>query len=249
MEKYGFVYIWLDRKHKRYYIGCHWGNEKDRYICSSPWMKQAYKLRPNDFKRRILKTNIFSKDEMYIEELKWLNLIKESEISPNASSPRYYNLNIKNNNSWHRYEDTKTIREKISIKTKEAMHRPDVREKYLKGIKTRNNRSSDPEVREKRSQTMIANGKNKGKITVKDADGNIFHTTKEDPRWLSGELVAASKGVKRPPLTENHKNQIKNASIFKTLNSKRISCIYCGVEGNPGNISRYHNERCKKKQN
>ena len=23
-EKYGFVYIWHDRKHKRYYIGSHW---------------------------------------------------------------------------------------------------------------------------------------------------------------------------------------------------------------------------------
>ena len=35
MEKYGFVYIWFDRKHKRYYIGCHWGHEDDGYVCSS----------------------------------------------------------------------------------------------------------------------------------------------------------------------------------------------------------------------
>ena len=54
MEKYGFIYIWRDRKHKRYYIGSHWGTEDDGYICSSPWMSQAYKHRPNDFKRRIL---------------------------------------------------------------------------------------------------------------------------------------------------------------------------------------------------
>lgn len=42
-EKYGFVYIWRDKKHNRYYIGCHWGTTDDGYICSSPWMKQAYK--------------------------------------------------------------------------------------------------------------------------------------------------------------------------------------------------------------
>lgn len=29
-EKYGFVYIWFDKKHKRFYIGCRWGTENDR---------------------------------------------------------------------------------------------------------------------------------------------------------------------------------------------------------------------------
>jgi hypothetical protein len=48
-EKYGFVYIWYDRKHKRYYIGCHWGHENDGYICSSSWMMKAYKRRPQDY--------------------------------------------------------------------------------------------------------------------------------------------------------------------------------------------------------
>ena len=54
MEKYGFVYIWFDKKHKMYYIGCHWGTETDGYICSSNRMKNAYRRRPKDFKRKIL---------------------------------------------------------------------------------------------------------------------------------------------------------------------------------------------------
>ena len=29
MEKHGFVYIWFDRKHRRFYIGSHWGTEDD----------------------------------------------------------------------------------------------------------------------------------------------------------------------------------------------------------------------------
>lgn len=32
MNKYGFIYLWYDRKHKRYYIGAHWGLKNDGYI-------------------------------------------------------------------------------------------------------------------------------------------------------------------------------------------------------------------------
>lgn len=34
----------------------------------------------------------------------------------------------------------------------------------------------------------------KGKITAFDKDGNGFHTTKDDPRWSSGEIVSSCKG-------------------------------------------------------
>jgi hypothetical protein len=87
MEKYGFIYIWYDRKHKRYYIGAHWGHESDGYICSSTWMKQAYKHRPNDFRRRILLKNIATKKEMFETENKWLELIQPDEFGK-----KYYNL-------------------------------------------------------------------------------------------------------------------------------------------------------------
>jgi hypothetical protein len=38
---------------------------------------------------------------------------------------------------------------------------------------------------------------NKGKITVKDNNGNIFHITKDDPRWNNGEVEHVTKGLKR----------------------------------------------------
>lgn len=31
MDKYGFIYIWFDKKKRRFYIGCHWGHENDNY--------------------------------------------------------------------------------------------------------------------------------------------------------------------------------------------------------------------------
>ena len=114
-EKYGFVYIWYDRKHKRYYIGCHWGSIDDGYVCSSSWMMKAYKKRPNDFKRRILISNILTKKDMYLEEGRWLSFIVKSEIKPINDNPRYYNLKITIDNLWHQYDDkVKTIGEKIS---------------------------------------------------------------------------------------------------------------------------------------
>ena len=148
--KYGFIYIWKDRKHKRYYIGAHWGTEDDGYICSSHWMLQAYKKRPDDFKRRILSRIYTNKTDMFIKEQYWFSMIKDEELKV-----RYYNINLK----WeHWSQDTQnelTVREKISIKTKEAMQRPEVKQKYQEGLKSRDNRSSDIEVREKRRQSMI----------------------------------------------------------------------------------------------
>lgn len=150
MEKYGFVYIWFDRKHKRYYVGCRWGTVDDGYICSSSWMKKAFKLRSEDFKRKILKSNLPTRHSMFVEEQRYLDMIKPEEIKI-----RYYNLNIRNNNVWHKYDENfKTIKQKISIKTKEAMQRQEVREKYNDGLSNRDNSSSRPEVREKRSVSM-----------------------------------------------------------------------------------------------
>ena len=87
MEKYGFVYIWYDKKHKRYYIGCRWGTENDGYICSSTWMRQGYKHRPEDFKRRILSRIYTNRTDLLEEEYRWLSKIKVEELGK-----RYYNL-------------------------------------------------------------------------------------------------------------------------------------------------------------
>ena len=117
-DKYGFVYIWRDRKHKRYYVGCHWGRENDGYICSSSWMNQAYKIRPQDFKRRILKSQLQRK-EMYAEEQRFLNMISVSEIKPKNPKPRYYNLSLSSKDPWHQHPDkVKTIGQKISAAKK-----------------------------------------------------------------------------------------------------------------------------------
>jgi hypothetical protein len=222
MEKYGFVYIWFDRKHKRYYIGCHWGTVDDGYICSSSNMKSAHTRRPKDFKRKIISFVRSNKKDLLEEEYKWISKIKKEELGK-----RYYNLHNHHFSHWSANEtQLKTLSERISQKTKEAMYRPDVREKYLAGLAKRDNGSSRPEVREKRRQSMI--GKNVGKDNSKAVKS-------------SAEM---RRGV---PLTEEHRNKIKETTAFKSLNNMKIKCAHCDFIGNKGNVARYHNDRCKHK--
>lgn len=111
MEKYGFVYIWFDRKHKRYYIGSHWGTEDDGYICSSRWMRKAYKRRPEDFKRRILKKITSIRNDILIEEHKWLQQIKNEELGK-----KYYNLTKHLNGHWSTDENKAlSVKEKLKL--------------------------------------------------------------------------------------------------------------------------------------
>lgn len=156
MEKYGFVYIWFDRKNKRYYIGCHWGTEDDGYICSSTWMRNSFNRRPQDFKRRIISRVYSNYNDLLEEEYRWLSFINPKEISPNTKVPRYYNLSLSKNGHWANSEEgrLKTLSERISKCTKAAMNRLDVRDKYLKGLENRNNIPTE-ETLEKRRQSMI----------------------------------------------------------------------------------------------
>jgi len=112
----GFVYIWFDRKHKRYYIGSHWGDQNDGYICSSDWMKKAYKRRPDDFKRRILKIVITNRQDLLNEENRWLSMIKKEELKI-----RYYNHHNTEFGHWSTDEKRRAeIGQKIS-KTNKGM--------------------------------------------------------------------------------------------------------------------------------
>ena len=109
MEKYGFVYIWRDRKRNMYYIGCHWGTEHDGYVCSSNRMRDAYRRRPEDFRRRILKKNI-PRESLLEEEFKWLYLIPDDQLGK-----KYYNLYKKHFGHWANNPDSKlSVGEKLS---------------------------------------------------------------------------------------------------------------------------------------
>lgn len=85
--KYGFIYLWFDRKYKRFYLGRHWGSIDDGYVCSSKWMRQSYKRRPHHFKRRIVKIITTNKNDLSLEEHRYLSMIKKDEFGT-----KYYNF-------------------------------------------------------------------------------------------------------------------------------------------------------------
>ena len=236
-QKYGFVYIWRDRKHNRYYIGAHWGTENDGYICSSRWMKAAYKRRPADFKRKIIE--ITNEMDLLLDiEAKWLSLIKENELRI-----RYYNLRNKKFNHWTAYpENVQTIKEKISYKTKEAMARPEVKEKYKKGLKNRDCRSSDLEVRKKRSESMkkamaekfpieqradynrVKFGSEKYVQNMKEKSKNMWaNRTDEEKNKIGKKISEKNKGLKCRLGQKNSNQHRKKRSVsMKGKNSKVI---------------------------
>jgi hypothetical protein len=116
-QKYGFVYIWRDKKKNMYYIGSHWGTEDDGYICSSNWMYKTYKRRPSDFKRRILKRIYTNRVDLLIEEDRYLGMIKHNELakSCNKDTIRYYNVFGTVKFPWHAtQEGIDTVGPKIS---------------------------------------------------------------------------------------------------------------------------------------
>ena len=83
----GFVYIWFDIKRKMYYIGSHWGYVDDSYICSSTRMRNAYKRRPETFKRRIIYyLEINHRSILLKEEQRYLEMISDDEMKV-----KYYN--------------------------------------------------------------------------------------------------------------------------------------------------------------
>lgn len=139
-EKYGFVYIWYDRKHKRFYIGSHWGTEDDGYICSSPWMKQAYKKRSQDFKRKILCRIFDDRKRLYQEEQKWLDMIDPSKIKIGAKS-KYYNLNTKVcGGAWFLDDVSRlSISEKLRIANTGKKHSLEHKQKLSERMKGENN--------------------------------------------------------------------------------------------------------------
>jgi len=117
-KKYGFVYVWRDRKHKRYYVGSHWGREDDGYVCSSSWMTQAYKRRPDDFKRRVIARISSTRADLLKEEERWLSMIKPEEIKR-----RYYNLKLGGTGHWTAFPGSKMVCEKISASVSKQMTR------------------------------------------------------------------------------------------------------------------------------
>lgn len=129
IKKEGFIYIWYDKARKMYYIGCHWGTEYDGYICSSDRMRKAFRNRPEDFSRRIIRRNIPSRDLLLQEEHKWLSLIKPEELGR-----KYYNHSQRQFGHWATDPSRlEVVGKRISEINKGRKHNLSLEEKAARG--------------------------------------------------------------------------------------------------------------------
>lgn len=83
----GFVYLWRDRSNGKFYLGSHEGPIDDYYKGSGNHFKNAYRLRKEFFRRRILEYVCGSKLDLKIREEYWLSKIDDAELC----GKKYYN--------------------------------------------------------------------------------------------------------------------------------------------------------------
>jgi hypothetical protein len=104
-------------------------------------MKQAYKHRPKDFKRRIIKYITTNRIDLYEEEQRWLNMIKKHEIKI-----RYYNFTRRANG----IIVTEEMRKTHSIRLRELFASP--RGETIRQIMSEKRKGKSPSNKGKPSQ-------------------------------------------------------------------------------------------------
>jgi len=217
-EKYGFIYIWYDMRNKMFYVGSHWGTKDDGYICSSIKMLRAYYKRKGDFKRRIIKYIYTNTKDLLKEEDRWLKMIDPSKtIKSNTSlrdrekNVRYYNINLKAWDVWHRVEEQrKTVGQKISASKKGKSTIPCSPEKAA--------RISEA----KKSKKLKFTDEHKQKLreaklgTTHTEEWKMENSIRLKEQWKNGTRTSSG------PLSEEHKGKISKSSKGRKLENSQI---------------------------
>lgn len=225
MEKYGFVYIWHDRKHNKFYVGCHWGNVNDGYVCSSTIMRNAYRRRPEDFKRKILSIVNTSRIELLETEHRWLSLIKDKELKV-----KYYNLSKKHFGHWSARPNAKSIAKKSgeSRRGKSPNNDPQMLIERGKKISAKvKGRKFSPEHKEKLRQAKLGHKQTPEQIAKKSESCKKAWATGNRPRKkpsmsLAEQSKLSSNRLKQlwadPVWAENQKAKLRAGSQQRHLN-------------------------------
>jgi len=243
-QKYGFIYIWRDRKHKRYYIGSHWGRVEDGYICSSRIMRNSYNRRKEDFTRRVISYIFTDRKDLLIEEERWLSMVDpdktmtKNNTNKSRSNVRYYNVKLGTQNHWWSdIEKRLTTGEKIS-KSKTGKSNPcspekakSISEAKKRKFKERGGMSDEHKIAltgiKKPPHTDEWKQQNSERLKKQWADGTRKRSEpkkkmkREDQDKLSSEQLKARWSD--PIWAENQRQKLKDAWIKRKLNINRIT--------------------------
>lgn len=189
-HKYNYFYKITNTINGHYYYGVHsTDNLDDGYMGSGTRLKNAFKKYGiENFKKEIIKQCESRKEAYELESIFVTEaLIKDSNC---------YNIILGG--------EQFTTEFLVAIKDKNGkkflVHNEDPR--YLsgelvgvtKGYFTAKDDNGKTFLAKSKSENI--HGVNFGRVTVKDKNGNIFNVDKEDPRYISGELLPIWKGKK-----------------------------------------------------
>lgn len=184
MEKYGFIYLWFDKKRKMFYIGSHWGTESDGYICSSNRMRDAYRRRPDDFRRRILSRIYSNRMDLLEEEYRWLSKIKVEELGK-----RYYNLNKHQFGHWATVDgDRLSIGQKIA-KTKVGKKRKPFSEETKEKLRIARAKQASPSLGKMMSEETKVKLRKPKPPRSKEHKENMSRAKKGCTPWNKGKIL------------------------------------------------------------
>lgn len=227
--KTGFVYIWRDRKHGRYYIGSHWGSESDGYICSSRWMRNAYKRRPEDFTRRILYRVDSNRGDLLQEEYRWLQMIDKSQLGK-----KYYNLTNHLNGHWITDgQKAKTISEKLSHTMKQKHQDPEYQTIYMIG----------------RTKAAISNTGKKRDESFRKHISEVHSNRSDETRKKISENNKRLQAEGRIGMRcKSHSEETKRKQSEAARNKPLLECPHCHKTTKVlTNFNRWHGDNCKHK--
>jgi hypothetical protein len=160
-------------------------------------MRDAYRRRPEDFKRRILTSNIPTRRDTFIEEQRYINMIKPEEIKV-----RYYNIRI-DLQHWLLKNDCE-INLIIDKMTGTNHHN------YGKTgeLSPRYGRTHTEESKRKMSEARKGKGRSGSPESWKLSDE------------IKRKISSSKRGIKREPFSEEHKQKIRESHLGKKLSDE-----------------------------
>jgi hypothetical protein len=214
-----------------YYIGSHWGYIDDGYVCSSNRMRNAYKRRKEDFKRRILSL-VYDRNLLLEIEQKWLSLVKKRS--------KYYNLNFDIYNPWwHDEKRNLEVREKLSANhwSKNPEICDSIREKisFINKGRTAPNKGIPWTAEQREKYLKSLKGHKKPERTLEhrmNISKNSTRLQREEKIGMHGKthtentlkLMSENNAMKNPKYIEKVKTAKKNIKwLINTNNVKKMA--------------------------